>query len=99
MNELMDEGCDNAEDAEVLSLRDVDRLELRIGRHQPSGTVSPTAELFDGEVAVKHGDDDGTVSRREAFIDDENVSRLDSRARHGIAANANKECRGWPVNQ
>ena len=99
MNELMDAGRDDAKNAEVLPLRDVDWLELRIGRQQPGGTVPPAAELFDGEVAVKHSDDDGAVPRREAFIDDENVSRLDSRAGHGIAAGADEECRGRPINQ
>ena len=95
----MDAGRDDAENAEVLPFRDVDRLDLRIGRQQPSGTVPSAAELLDGEIAVKHGDDDGAVPRREAFIDDENVSRLDSSARHGIAAGADEERRGWPVNQ
>ena len=99
MDELMDAGRDDAENAEILSLRDVDRLELRIGRQQPGGTVPSTTELLDGEIAVKHGDDNGTVPRREAFIDDENVSRLDSRPRHGIAAGADEERRSWSVNQ
>ncbi len=99
MDELMDAGRDDAEDAEVLPFRDVDGFELRVGGHQPSGSVPSTTELLDGEIAVKHGDDDGSVSRREAFIDDENVSRLNSRSRHGIAASANKERCRWAVNQ
>ena len=99
MDELMDAGRDDAENAEILPFRDVDRLELWIGRQQPGGTVPSTTELLDGEIAVKHGDDNGTVPRREAFIDDQDVPRLDSSARHGIAAGADEERRGRSVNQ
>ena len=69
-NELVDVRRDDSPDTEVFAPRHVDGPELRIGGHEPCGTVLPKAELLDGEVAVKHGDDDGAVPRRETFIDD-----------------------------
>ena len=80
----MDAGRDDAENTEIRTVRDMDGGELRIGGNEPDGAVPSAVELLDREVAVQNGDDDGAIPRREAFIDDQNVPRLDSRARHGV---------------
>ncbi len=78
----MDAACDDSPDTEVFALRHVDGLELWIGGNQPDGAVPPASELFDGELAVKFGDDDGAVPYIKTFVHDKNVFRLDACAYH-----------------
>ena len=82
MDELVNVCRDDSPDAEVFTPRHVDRLELWIGGNQPDGAVSPTAELFDGELTVKFGDDDGAVPCIKTFVHDQDVARLDACAYH-----------------
>ena len=73
VDKLMDAGRDDAENAEIRTLRDVDSLELRIGGHEPRRAISPATKLLHREIAIQTGDDDGTVSCRETSIDNQDV--------------------------
>ena len=91
MDELVDIGRDNSEDAEVCAIRHVDGLEPWIGGYKPCGTILPLAKLLHQELSVQYSDDDGAVSRVKAFVHDQDVARLDACAYHRISLHTDKK--------
>jgi hypothetical protein len=88
----------DAEDVEVFSNRDADRLVSRVRRFEPHA-IRTTTQAFHRVLAVKGHDDNAAVVRLRSTIHYKKITVEDAGVSHGIAIDPHQERGGLVLNQ